>query len=478
MTVRDVETQRGGIKCTIDMIPLRAGGGVGVGGVSGGGNNRFSNHNNENRNDESNRNSGSSGNNGNSGNRNGMKKNSNNRNHKINDIPLSSSRVIISDYTYGSQQHISSHYQQQQQQQQNIDSNNNSTSSSSTKKKIANGCSFFSLIGMLFMIFVGILMETQPFYIKGVTPNQIVNVDSSTSNNRAAVLRSLGQWQDDDDSMDNVTTTNNNNKWLSSMYNVIRSIQSSTIWQRYYHHRRIRIISSTAPSSTYSSTSYSSTSYSSTSYTSTSAQQQEEEERYLNNNDDNNNDDDDFEYETTIYQMQQEAKTAFKTAALYFLTMVLTYIYAQNHERITVAQSSDSMCDVDGIVNEGRGCCHRLSLALRAGLRRRKYSDIPDDDVLFQPARSSVSSSSSRGIFDDPLSSTSEVGNCERLPFLISGVTDGIDSFADEGVVGGAREARFRSLSLPSSDSSGITSSPRGAGREHQWADQYKSKRR
>ena len=171
-------------------------------------------------------------------------------------------------------------------------------------------------------------------------------------------------------------------------------------------------------------------------------------------------------------------KIRFKTAALYFLTMVLTYIYAQNHERITVAQSSDSMCDVDGIVNEGRGCCHRLSLALRAGLRRRKYSDIPDDDVLFQPARSSVSSSSSRGIFGDPLSSTSEVGNCERLPFLISGVTDGIDSFADEGVVGGAREARFRSLSLPSSDSSGITSSPRGAGREHQWADQYKSKRR
>jgi len=473
MTVRDVETQRGGIKCTIDMIPLRAGG-------VGGGNNRFSNNNNENRNDESNRNSGSSGNNsGNNSNGNGMKKNSNNRNHKINDIPLSSSRVIISDYTYGSQQHISSHYQQQQQQQNNNDTNNNSTSSSSsTKKKIANGCSFFSLIGMLFMIFVGILMETQPFYIKGVTPNQIVNVDSSTSNNRAAVLRSLGQWQDDDDdSMDNVTTTTNNNKWLSSVYNVIRSIQSSTIWQRYYHHRRIRIISTTVPSSTYSSTSYSSTSY-----TSTSAQQQEEEERYLNNNDDNNNDnnndDDDFEYETTIYQMQQEAKTAFKTAALYFLTMVLTYIYAQNHERITVAQSSDSMCDVDGIVNEGRGCCHRLSLALRAGLRRRKYSDIPDDDVLFQPARSSVSSSSSRGIFDDPLSSTSEVGNCERLPFLISGVTDGIDSFADEGVVGGAREARFRSLSLPSSDSSGITSSPRGAGREHQWADQYKSKRR
>merc|ERR1712238_632189 len=73
------------------------------------------------------------------------------------------------------------------------------------------------------------------------------------------------------------------------------------------------------------------------------------------------------------------------------------------------------------------------------GLRRRKYSDIPDDDVLFQPARSSVSSSSSRGIFGDPLSSTSEVGNCERLPFLISGVTDGIDSFADEGVVGGGR---------------------------------------
>jgi len=196
MTVRDVETQRGGIKCTIDMIPLRAGG-------VGGGNNRFSNNNNENRNDESNRNSGNSGNRGNrgnnSGNGNGMKKNSNNRNHKINDIPLSSSRVIISDYTYGSQQHISSHYQQQQQ-QQNIDSNNNSTSSSSsTKKKIANGCSFFSLIGMLFMIFVGILMETQPFYIKGVTPNQIVNVDSSTSNNRAAVLRSLGQWQYIDD---------------------------------------------------------------------------------------------------------------------------------------------------------------------------------------------------------------------------------------------------------------------------------------
>ena len=298
MTVRDVETQRNGIKCTIDMIPLRAGGGVG-----GGGNNRFSNHNNENRHDESNR-SGNSGN--------GMKKNSNNRNHKINDIPLSSSRVIISDYTYGSQQHISSHYQQQQQQQQNNnDTNNNSTSSSSsTKKKIANGCSFFSLIGMLFMIFVGILMETQPFYIKGVTPNQIVNVDSSTSNNRAAVLRSLGQWQDDDDSMDNVTTITTNNKWLSSMYNVIHSLQSSTIWQRYYHHRRIRIISSTAPSSTYSSTSYSSTSYSSTSYTSTSAQQQEEEERYLNNNDDNNDDDDDFEYETTIYQMQQEAKTA------------------------------------------------------------------------------------------------------------------------------------------------------------------------
>jgi len=472
MTVRDVETQRNGIKCTIDMIPLRAGGGVGVG------NNRFSNNNNENRHDESNPNSGNNGNSGNNSNGNGMKKNSNNRNHKINDISaLSSSRVIISDYTYGSQQHFSSHYQQQQQQQQqqnNNDTNNNSTLSSSTKKKIANGCSFFSLIGMLFMIFVGILMETQPFYIKGVTPNQIVYVDSSTSsNNRAAVLRSLGQWQDDDDdSMDNVTTTTTNNEWLSSVYNVIRSIQSSTIWQRYYHHRRIRIISSTAPSSTYSSP------YSSTSYSSTTTQQQEEEERYLNNNDDNNNDDDDFEYETIQYQMQQEAKTAFKTAALYFLTMVLTYIYAQNHERITVAQSPDSMCDVDGIVNEGRGCCHRLSLALRAGLRRRKYSDIPDDDVLFQPARSSVSSSSSRGIFGDPLSSTSEVGNCERLPFLISGVTDGIDSFADEGVVGGAREARFRSLSLPSSDSSGITSSPRGAGREHQWADQYKSKRR
>lgn len=81
------------------------------------------------------------------------------------------------------------------------------------------------------------------------------------------------------------------------------------------------------------------------------------------------------------YDMHTVAKTAFKAAAAYFLVMVLSLIYAQNHElfRWNIFQKVQNAIHL------------RQHFAVAySNYRRREYNDIPEDPNSVAPDLPSI----------------------------------------------------------------------------------------
>lgn len=169
--------------------------------------------------------------------------------------------------------------------------------STPTHLQISNFCTWFSLIAVMILTLFGILIETQPLYIKGISPQRTPYIRVLHVHNDGPASNSIG----------NSPTTN--------------------VFSWVHFSGRLRILDS----------------YREFKNDQTSKQAYLKNEKY----------DDHEEYITNEYvrqgkdyherrmssenirfEMKKEAKTAFKTAALYFLTMILSIVYTQNHEYI------------------------------------------------------------------------------------------------------------------------------------------------
>jgi hypothetical protein len=83
--------------------------------------------------------------------------------------------------------------------------------------------------------------------------------------------------------------------------------------------------------------------------------------------------------ENIRFEMKKEAKTAFKTAALYFLTMILSIVYSQNHEYI---RQHYRHWNLFGRLTQAILLRRYFSIVYNR-YKRRNYSDLEGENAFF-----------------------------------------------------------------------------------------------
>ncbi len=221
----------------------------------------------------------------------------------------------------------------------------------------AKFCTFFSFIAILFLVTVGILIEVQPLYIKGISPERIpISFREMREKQERMGLINVNDESD-------YRGDENSNKRERELLSYVNYSGRLRMLQSYYIHQpSSKRRKQSSPSDTVN-TSYDDdpiTKY--TKYNDYLRTLSEEQKQY------------------TIYEMKSEAKVSFKAAALYFVIMVLCTIYTHNTERVhlmVVGLSLNLLWMRLKLFIFGGGL-RRLFTSAYHSYKRRGYSDIPE----------------------------------------------------------------------------------------------------
>ena len=241
-----------------------------------------------------------------------------------------------SNYNQSYPQHPSLSQQQHQQQGYNI--------------KCAKFCTFFSIIAILFLVMVGILIEVQPLYIKGISAER---VPLSLRKMREMGIGSTG-------SSGNGNGNGKSEKELLSFVNYSGRLR---MLQSYYIHQPSSSSSSSTNRKTYDDDPI--TNYEK--YNAFLRSLSDEQKEYI------------------VYEMKSQAKTAFKTAALYFVIMVLSIVYTHNLDRVHLMFGVGLKVywtKVKYLILGGGW--RKFVMMVYNKYRRREYSNIPDRNSHFR----------------------------------------------------------------------------------------------
>lgn len=178
-------------------------------------------------------------------------------------------------------------------------------------------CTGFSFVGMLFLIWVGLIIEIQPIFIKGISPKKPLYIKKDN-------YRQMMSVNTEDSSISSIRQKINMAWYYTSNDN--------------FNLNGDQVIT-------------------------TRDQMLKDGSRNL--------EDDNDEY-IEVYEMKYEAKSSFKAAAAYFLTMVISFIYTQNSEGFSL----NFLQRIKQAVYLRQNCA-----VVYNNYRRRKYNDIPDDTV-------------------------------------------------------------------------------------------------
>jgi hypothetical protein len=282
-------------------------------------------------------------------------------------------------------------------------------SSHASNLACAKFCTYFSFIAILFLVMIGIMIEVQPLYIKGISAERV-----PMSFRRMREEGNMGE-----------------NELLSYVHysGRLRMLQSF-----YIHQPSSSLTSSSSASSSFSQQNEENNPPSTTSPASINTKTYDDDpitqytkyNEYLRTLSDQ-------QKEYIIYEMKSEAKTSFKAAALYFVVMVFCIIYTHNFERVHL------MVGLSFNVWWRRikyflfsGGLKTYLVAMYHNYRRREYRDIPERNnysgsgdgvnINMKTANTKNSpiksrplgdhlSSSKRGVFDESSHSLRDLGD-------------------------------------------------------------------
>lgn len=213
--------------------------------------------------------------------------------------------------------------------------------STPTHLQISNFCTWFSLIAVMILTLFGILIETQPLYIKGISPQRTPYIRVLHVHNDGPITNSIGN-----------SPTTNVFSWVHfsgrlrilDSYREFKNDQTSDqayLNKKYIDHEE----------------------YITNEYV---KQGKDYHERRMSS-------------ENIRFEMKKEAKTAFKTAALYFLTMILSIVYTQNHEYI---RQNYRQWNLFGRLTQAILLRRYFSIIYNR-YKRRYYSDLEGDHDFF-----------------------------------------------------------------------------------------------
>lgn len=231
----------------------------------------------------------------------------------------------------------------------------------------AKFCSFFSFIAILFLLMVGILIEVQPLYLKGVSPARV-----PMSLRR---MRESGQVSSEKEMLSYVH--------YSGRLRMLQSYYLHQHQQKGQSSASIKRKDSSSASSFFDSTSLLNQRLGT--YDDDPTTNYVKYNQYLRELSNQ-------QKEHIVYEMKSEAKTAFRAAALYFLVMVFCIIYTHNLERVHLILGVS--CNMfltrvkHFVVNGG---WRRVIMVLLNRYRRRDYRDIPEQRVGSKKRRPSNS---------------------------------------------------------------------------------------
>ena len=220
--------------------------------------------------------------------------------------------------------------------------------STPTHLQISNFCTWFSLIAVMILTLFGVLIETQPLYIKGISPQrtpyirvlhvnddgQIPNsVDNSPTTNAFSWVHFSGRLRILDSYRDFKNQKNENDK--RTQFSKVAPVENVDDHGEYINYEYVR-------------------------------QGKDYHERRMSS-------------ENIRFEMKKEAKTAFKTAALYFLTMILSIVYSQNHEYI---RQHYRHWNLFGRLTQAILLRRYFSIVYNR-YKRRNYSDLEGENAFF-----------------------------------------------------------------------------------------------
>lgn len=224
-----------------------------------------------------------------------------------------------------------------------------------TNNSCLSCCASFSVVGVLFMVFVGVLIEKQPLYLKGIPSKQYyANKNRQTSisgygeKEMEKYLNVLGDDYDENDPnhvrrrlamiIGNVDLTMDKRKQKENPQQKLSSQNENEISHRNLQSKRTF---------------------------------------YFSRQTDDAGDTDSSSSEGDYY-MHEMAKTSFATAGAYFLTLVLCLVYASSNNRVRTRQF------IFQFYIQLRQVFGSLSQKYRA----KNYVDIPESQNISEPKQS------------------------------------------------------------------------------------------
>jgi hypothetical protein len=217
-----------------------------------------------------------------------------------------------------------------------------------THLQISNFCTWFSLIAVMILTLFGVLIETQPLYIKGISPQRTPYI-------RVLHVNDDGQIPN---AVDNSPTTNAFS-WVhfSGRLRILDSYRDFKN-QNNENDKRTKFFKKTPVENVDDHGEYITYDY--------VRQGKDYHERRMSS-------------ENIRFEMKKEAKTAFKTAALYFLTMILSIVYSQNHEYI---RQHYRHWNLFGRLTQAILLRRYFSIVYNR-YKRRNYSDLEGENAFF-----------------------------------------------------------------------------------------------
>ena len=222
----------------------------------------------------------------------------------------------------------------------------------------ADGCWKFSAVAVVFLVLVGYLIETQPLYIKGISPMRVVRTNNRTYR-KVASSRKLGRQLEALFQMDSADADTD---VIEKVEEEVQTIVSTSSL-KFENMELFNPFSNLFESRTF---------YQSDVQSSPSE---------MNDINRNLEDEDMVDSSTmkTSYDLIPQARVAFQTASFYFLIMVFCYIYANNSTRIRNSVSLSSLSIVLVLGHTLR----RVKASFRSGAKRIRrsrggYKDIPE----------------------------------------------------------------------------------------------------
>eukprot|EP00978_Attheya_sp_CCMP212_P019255 scaffold53688_cov55-Attheya_sp.AAC.2 len=257
----------------------------------------------------------------------------------------------------------------------------------------AKGCAGYSAVGMLFLLFIGTLIERQPLYIKGIKPRVQITSTQSQSQQQQKSQQSQQQQQQQRRYQGGVPTWDEEPHHLAA--NQWDEEELLQLQRQEKKRRRLQALRASSKRKT------------------TTTTQQQQQPKYSSSSNNNNNNGYNSEGQ---WRMMTESSNAFKAAAAYFVTLVMSLIYVQTSHCEEVWEEVRLCGRIlwARLIVSGQRQYHRI-MRMRAGRQRthhsrfshddshQHYTDIPDASFGISSASVIASASASTPSSPEPL---------------------------------------------------------------------------